>query len=156
MKIVGEGMNIGEAATKAGVTPKMVRHYESLGLLPRVRRSESGYRIYAEAEVHTLRFIRRSRDLGFSIPEIAELLELWQDRRRSSASVKRLAERHVVALERKLEELETMRSTLQHLIHCCHGDERPDCPILEDLGRAAPGPVAGGRKGAGGRAGRVA
>ena len=156
MKMAGEGMNIGEAATKAGVTPKMVRHYESLGLLPRVQRSESGYRIYAEAEVHTLRFIRRSRDLGFSIPEIAELLELWQDRRRSSASVKRLAERHVVALERKLEELETMRTTLQHLIHCCHGDERPDCPILEDLGRVAPGPVAGGRKGAGGRAGRVA
>ena len=133
MKISGEGMNIGEAAAKAGVTPKMVRHYESLGLLPRVRRSESGYRIYDEAEVHTLRFIRRSRDLGFSIPEIAELLKLWQDRRRSSASVKRLAERHVLALERKLEELEAMRDTLRHLIHCCHGDDRPDCPIIERM-----------------------
>lgn len=154
MKISGEGMNIGEAAAKAGVTPKMVRHYESLGLLPRVRRSESGYRIYDEAEVHTLRFIRRSRDLGFSIPEIAELLKLWQDRRRSSASVKRLAERHVLALERKLEELEAMRNTLRHLIHCCHGDDRPDCPILEDLGREAPAAVASGRKGAGGRSGR--
>lgn len=126
MKIAGQGMNIGEAAAKAGVTPKMVRHYESLGLLPRVRRTDSGYRIYDEAEVHTLRFIRRSRDLGFSIPEIAELLKLWQDRRRSSASVKRLAERHVLALERKLEELEAMRDTLRHLIHCCHGDDRPD------------------------------
>lgn len=154
MKISGEGMNIGEAAAKAGVTPKMVRHYESLGLLPRVRRSESGYRIYDEAEVHTLRFIRRSRDLGFSIPEIAELLKLWQDRRRSSASVKRLAERHVLALERKLEELEAMRDTLRHLIHCCHGDDRPDCPILEDLGREASAAVASGRKGAGGRSGR--
>jgi Cu(I)-responsive transcriptional regulator len=156
MKTAGEGMNIGEAAARAGVTPKMVRHYESLGLLPRVQRSESGYRIYAEAEVHTLRFIRRSRDLGFSIPEIAELLKLWQDRRRPSASVKRVAERHVLALERKLAELETMRGTLQHLIHCCHGDDRPDCPILEDLGRPEPGPVAGGRKGAGGRAGKSA
>lgn len=156
MKTAGEGMNIGEAAARAGVTPKMVRHYESLGLLPRVQRSESGYRIYAEAEVHTLRFIRRSRDLGFSIAEIAELLELWQDRSRPSASVKRVAQRHVLALERKLEELETMRSTLQHLIHCCHGDDRPDCPILEDLGRAEPGPVAGERKGAGGRAGKSA
>lgn len=156
MKIAGQGMNIGEAAAKAGVTPKMVRHYESLGLLPRVRRTDSGYRIYDEAEVHTLRFIRRSRDLGFSIPEIAELLKLWQDRRRSSASVKRLAERHVLALERKLEELEAMRDTLRHLIHCCHGDDRPDCPILEDLGREAPADVARGLEGAGGRSGKLA
>jgi len=105
--------------------------------------------------VHTLRFIRRSRDLGFSIAEIAELLELWQDRSRPSASVKRLAQRHVLALERKLEELETMRSTLQHLIHCCHGDDRPDLPdSSRSLGRAEPGPVAGERKGAGGRAGK--
>lgn len=136
MKTLAERMNIGEAAGKAGVTPKMVRHYESLGLLPRVQRTESGYRVYTDSEIHTLRFIKRSRDLGFSIPEIAELLKLWQDRRRPSARVKKLAERHALELERKINELESMRKTLRHLIHCCHGDERPDCPILEDLERS--------------------
>lgn len=133
MKTIGDGMNIGEAAEKAGVTPKMVRHYESLGLLPKVHRTESGYRVYGESEVHTLRFIKRSRDLGFSIPVIGELLNLWQDRRRSSASVKKVASAHLAELDRKITEMESMRKTLGHLIHCCHGDDRPDCPILGDL-----------------------
>lgn len=139
MRTIGEGMNIGEAAEKAGVTPKMVRHYESLGLLPKVRRTESGYRVYGEAEVHTLRFIKRSRDLGFSMAEIAELVKLWQDRRRPSASVKKVASSHLAELDRKIQEMQSMRKTLSHLIHCCHGDDRPDCPILEDLeGLGAP------------------
>jgi MerR family copper efflux transcriptional regulator len=138
MKTIAEGMNIGEAAEKAGVTPKMVRHYESLGLLPKVHRTESGYRVYGEPEVHTLRFIKRSRDLGFSIPEISELVKLWQDRRRPSSSVKKVAATHLAELDRKIEEMQSMRKTLGHLIHCCQGDHRPDCPILEDLGRAKP------------------
>lgn len=138
MKTISDGMNIGEAAEKAGVTPKMVRHYESLGLLPKVHRTESGYRVYGEPEVHTLRFIKRSRDLGFSIPEISELVKLWQDRRRPSSSVKKVAATHLAELDRKIEEMQSMRKTLSHLIHCCQGDHRPDCPILEDLGRATP------------------
>ncbi|MGZ5181462.1 MAG: Cu(I)-responsive transcriptional regulator [Ramlibacter sp.] len=125
--------NIGEAARQSGVSAKMVRHYESLGLLPSVRRTEAGYRQYGEAEVHTLRFIRRARDLGFSMHEIEQLLHLWQDRRRSSAEVRRIASRHVEELSRKLAEMEAMRRTLQHLVHCCRGDDRPDCPILDEL-----------------------
>ncbi|TWO73013.1 Cu(I)-responsive transcriptional regulator [Caenimonas sedimenti] len=144
MKTIAEGMNIGEAAEKAGVTPKMVRHYESLGLLPKVHRTESGYRVYGQPEVHTLRFIKRSRDLGFSIPEISELVKLWQDRRRPSSSVKKVAAAHLAELDRKLEEMQSMRKTLSHLVHCCQGDHRPECPILEDLGREAP--VHGGAK----------
>ena len=135
MRTIVDGMNIGEAAEKAGVTPKMVRHYESLGLLPKVHRTEAGYRVYRDAEVHTLRFIKRSRDLGFSIPEIGELVKLWQDRRRPSASVKKVASAHLAELDRKIKEMESMRKTLSHLVHCCQGDDRPDCPILEDLGR---------------------
>jgi MerR family transcriptional regulator, copper efflux regulator len=133
----GALLNIGEAARRSGVSAKMVRHYESLGLLPAVNRTESGYRQYGDSEVHTLRFIRRARDLGFSMAEIAELLKLWQDRRRSSHQVHRIAQRHVDELTRKLHEMEAMRRTLQHLIDCCHGDERPECPILEELGGAA-------------------
>lgn len=125
--------NIGEAAQRSGVSAKMVRHYESLGLLPAVHRTEAGYRQYGEAEVHTLRFIRRARDLGFSMAEIAELVKLWQNRRRSSADVRRIALRHVEELTRKMQEMEQMRRTLQHLVHCCQGDQRPDCPILEEL-----------------------
>ena len=138
MKTIADGMNIGEAAEMAGVTPKMVRHYESLGLLHKVHRTESGYRVYGEPEVHTLRFIKRSRDLGFSIPEISELVKLWQDRRRPSSSVKKVAATHLAELDRKIEEMQSMRKTLSHLIHCCQGDHRPACPILEDLGRFAP------------------
>jgi Cu(I)-responsive transcriptional regulator len=126
-------MNIGEAASRSGVSAKMVRHYEALGLLPRVARSDAGYRRYGDAEVHTLRFIRRARDLGFSIAEIGELLKLWQNRRRASADVRRIAERHAKDLERRIEQMQAMRRTLQHLIAGCHGDERPECPILEEL-----------------------
>lgn len=126
-------LNIGDAAARSGVSAKMVRHYESLGLLPAVHRTDAGYRQYGEREVHTLRFIRRARDLGFSMAEIAELVKLWQNRRRSSHEVHRIASRHVEELTRKLEEMEAMRRTLQHLVDCCHGDERPDCPILDEL-----------------------
>ena len=126
-------MNIGQAAERSGVSAKMVRHYESLGLLPRIGRTESGYRQYAEKEVHTLRFIRRARDLGFSMAEIAELLKLWQNRRRASADVKRIALSHVADLDRRMEEMAAMKRTLERLADCCHGDERPDCPILDEL-----------------------
>ena len=125
--------NVGEAARLSDVSAKMVRHYESLGLLPAISRTESGYRQYTDKEVHTLRFIRRARDLGFSMAEIAELLKLWQNRRRPSASVKRIATDHITALDTKMAEMAAMRKTLQHLVHCCSGDDRPDCPILDDL-----------------------
>ena len=128
-----EQFNIGEAATRSGVSAKMVRHYESLGLLPAVARSDSGYRRYSDRQVHTLRFIRRARDLGFSMAEIAELLKLWQNRRRASADVKRIAQRHIADLERRMAAMVEMRDALKHLADCCQGDHRPDCPILEEL-----------------------
>ena len=127
-------MNIGQAAQASGVSAKMVRHYESVGLFPEARRTESGYRQYTDRDVHTLRFIRQSRDLGFSIEQIRELLGLWQNRRRSSRQVKALAQAHIRELDAKLQELQTMKATLEHLVHCCHGDERPECPILDELG----------------------
>ncbi len=131
---IGAGpFNVGEAARLSNVSAKMVRYYESLGLLPAISRTDSGYRQYTDREVHTLRFIRRSRDLGFSMAEIAELLKLWQNRRRPSSSVKRIASEHIEALEAKMAEMAAMRKTLQHLVHCCSGDERPDCPILDEL-----------------------
>jgi len=126
-------VSIGEAAQRSGVSARMVRHYESLGLLPAVARTESGYRQYGEADIHTLRFIKRSRDLGFSMEEIAELVGLWNNRRRASASVKRIAEKHLGELEQRIADMQSMRSTLAHLVHCCHGDSRPECPILDDL-----------------------
>ncbi|MES2785551.1 MAG: Cu(I)-responsive transcriptional regulator [Pseudomonadota bacterium] len=125
--------NIGEAARRSGVSAKMARHYESLGLLPEVNRTASGYRVYTDKEVHTLRFIKRSRDLGFSMAEITELLKLWQNRSRSSADVRRIAARHVEDLDQRMKEMEAMRKTLKTLIHCCQGDNRPDCPILDEL-----------------------
>ena len=125
--------NIGEAARRSGVSARMVRHYEGLGLLPAVARTESGYRQYSEADIHTLRFIKRSRDLGFSMEEIAELVGLWHNRRRTSASVKRIAQKHLGELEQRIADMQAMQRTLSHLVHCCHGDARPDCPILEDL-----------------------
>lgn len=125
--------NIGEAASRSGVSAKMVRHYESLGLLPKVGRTDSGYRQYTDKEVHTLRFIRRARDLGFSMAEIAELLKLWQDRRRASAHVKRIALEHVADLSKRIQEMEAMKRTLERLAGCCHGDSRPECPILDEL-----------------------
>ena len=124
---------IGEAAARSGVSMKMVRHDEALGLLPGVRRTESGYRLYGPREVRTLRFIRRARDLGFGMQEIARLLELWHNRRRTSASVKRIATAHLADLNRRMAEMDEMRRTLQHLVDCCRGDQRPDCPILDDL-----------------------
>lgn len=126
-------MNIGAAAARSGVSAKMIRHYESLNMLPPVARSEGGYRLYSERELHQLRFIRHARDLGFSIAEITELLALWQDRERASADVKRIALAHVHELERKMSELAAMKATLQRLADCCHGDHRPDCPILDEL-----------------------
>jgi Cu(I)-responsive transcriptional regulator len=128
-------VNIGDAARLSGVSAKMVRHYEGLGLLPAVARTDSGYRQYSEPEVHTLRFIKRSRDLGFSMEEIGELVGLWQNRRRASANVRKIAQKHADELAQKIAAMEEMRKTLAHLIHCCHGDERPECPILEDLAR---------------------
>ncbi|TPG47300.1 Cu(I)-responsive transcriptional regulator [Roseomonas nepalensis] len=132
-------MRIGEAARASGVSAKMIRHYEAVGLLPAASRRESGYRDYGEAEVHALRFIRRARDLGFSLAEIAGLLALWADRGRASAEVKRLALRHVADLERKARDLSAMADTLRRLAASYHGDARPDCPILEDLAGHAPG-----------------
>ena len=128
-------VNIGEAAKRSGVSAKMVRHYESLGLLPRVARTDSGYRQYGEADVHTLRFIKRARDLGFTMEEIGELVSLWQNRRRASANVRRIAQKHAQDLAQRIAQMQEMQRTLQHLIHCCHGDERPECPILEELAR---------------------
>jgi MerR family copper efflux transcriptional regulator len=128
-------VNIGQAAQLSGVSAKMVRHYEGLGLLPRVARTDSGYRQYNEADVHTLRFIKRARDLGFSMVEIAELVGLWQNRRRASANVRRVAQKHAEELAQRISAMQEMQKTLRHLIHCCQGNERPACPILEELAR---------------------
>jgi len=126
-------VNISEAAPRSGVSAKMIRHYESLSLLPKVGRTASGYRQSEPREVHTLRFVRRSRQLGFSMVEIAALLKLWQNRRRSSADVKRIALSHVADLDRRMSEVVAMKRTPQSLAACCHGDGRPDCPILDEL-----------------------
>jgi len=131
-------MNIGQAAKASGVSAKMIRHYEAVGLLPAAARTDAGYRQYAEADVHTLRFIRHARDLGFSIPEIGELVGLWQNRKRPSRQVKAMAIAHIAELEQKAAELLAMKATLEHLVHCCHGDDRPECPILESLAAEAP------------------
>ena len=132
-------MNIGQAAHASGVSAKMIRHYESLGLLPDIARTESGYRQYDGAAVHTLRFIRRSRDLGFGIEEIRTLLQLWRNRQRASGEVKRVALEHAADLQRRIEEMQAMKRTLEQLATHCHGDDRPDCPILDDLAaEAAP------------------
>jgi len=136
-------MNIGEAARASGVSAKMIRHYESVGLFPEAVRTDAGYRQYTDREVNTLRFVRQARDLGFSIEQIRELLGLWQNRRRPSRQVKALAQAHIQELEQKLEELQTMKATLEHLVHCCHGDDRPDCPILETLANGAANDEAG-------------
>ena len=129
--------NIGAAAALSGVTAKMLRHYESLGLLGQVHRTDSGYRQYTEADVHTLRFIKRSRDLGFSMVEIAELVDLWRNRERASAQVKHIAQQHVNELAARIDAMQAMQRTLQNLLQHCHGDDRPDCPILDDLAGAS-------------------
>jgi MerR family gold-responsive transcriptional activator of gol and ges genes len=126
-------MNIGEAARASGVSAKMIRYYEEIGLIPRPGRSGSGYRVYGQRDVHVLRFIRRARDLGFSVEAIRDLLGLWQDRERHSADVKRLALAHVADLRARIRAMEEMAGTLETLAACCHGDDRPDCPILDDL-----------------------
>ncbi|KRC28971.1 Cu(I)-responsive transcriptional regulator [Acidovorax sp. Root219] len=132
-------VSIGEAARRAGVSARMVRHYESLGLVAGVARTDSGYRQYTAADVHGLRFIRRARDLGFSMEEIAGLLALWQDRSRASSQVKRIAQAHIEDLNERIAAMQAMQRSLQTLVSCCHGDERPDCPILDDLaGEPAP------------------
>lgn len=134
-------MNIGQAAQASGLSAKMIRYYEQTGLIPPARRNESGYRNYAPSDVHMLRFIRRGRELGFSMPQISELLSLWRDKSRQSAEVKRIAAAHMNELREKIGGLEQMANTLQTLIECCAGDNRPECPILTDLENAAgPGP----------------
>ncbi|AWI89473.1 Cu(I)-responsive transcriptional regulator [Methylobacterium sp. DM1] len=131
---------IGEAARATGVSAKMIRYYEETGLLGPADRTASGYRVYGESDLHALRFVRRARDLGFSMREIADLLALWQDRSRASAAVKAVALDHVADLRRRIGELEAMARTLEHLAERCCGDDRPDCPILDDLagGEVAP------------------
>ena len=126
-------LNIGEAAQASAVSAKMIRHYEAIGLLPPARRTASGYRVYDEQDIRVLQFIHRGRALGFSLENIAGLLALWQDRDRASADVRRLAEQHIAELERKIGELQSMKRTLEALAHSCHGDQRSDCPILDDL-----------------------
>ena len=126
-------LNIGEAARASGVSAKMIRHYEAIGLVPPAGRTVSGYRLYREGDVHVLRFVRRARDLGFSVAEIGELLALWRNRRRASASVRKLAQQHIAQLDARIEQLGAMRRTLAALVRHCHGDARPDCPILDDL-----------------------
>ncbi len=131
-------MNIGEVARASGVSAKMIRYYESIGLLPLAARSESGYRVYGPSDVHRLGFIRRARRLGFSVAQIGRLEALWRDTNRASAEVKRIALEHVAELEEKIAELEAMRRTLRHLADHCQGDQRPDCPIIDDLAGAEP------------------
>jgi MerR family transcriptional regulator, copper efflux regulator len=126
-------MNIGQAAEVSGVSAKMIRYYESIGLIPKTVRTEAGYRVYSENDVNTLGFIRRARDLGFSVEQISELVTLWRDRQRASTDVKRIALEHVEILERKARELQEMAATLKHLADHCHGDSRPECPIIEGL-----------------------
>ncbi len=135
-------MNIGQAAKASGVSAKMIRYYEQTGLIPPAERRESGYRDYTGADVHMLRFIRRARDLGFAVAEIDDLLNLWRDKSRHSADVKRIATAHIAALRERIDSLNQMVGTLQTLTACCSGDDRPDCPILADLADTSEAPVA--------------
>ncbi|MGQ9424583.1 Cu(I)-responsive transcriptional regulator [Gilvimarinus sp. F26214L] len=127
--------NIGEAAQASGVSAKMIRHYEQIGLIPPASRTFTNYRIYSDEDVYTLQFIRRARRLGFSMKQVAVLLSLWQDKDRSSAEAKRLVLEHIGQLEEKIRELQAMANTLKTLADSCHGDDRPNCPILEDIAR---------------------
>lgn len=137
-------MNIGETARASGVSAKMIRHYEDIRLIPRANRTDAGYRRYTDKDVHTLRFIRQARNLGFSIRQIEHLLSLWRDQRRPSRKVKALAQAHVEELDARIRELEAMKRTLMELAAHCHGDERPECPILAGL--AASGALAAARR----------
>jgi Cu(I)-responsive transcriptional regulator len=136
-------MNIGDAAQAAGVTAKMIRHYESLGLIAQASRSDGGYRQYGPRDVSVLRFIRQSRSVGFSIKQIEQLLGLWADTRRESREVMALARDHIAELDRRMAEMAEMKTALQQLAQGCHGDERPDCPILGQLAGAAAPPAHG-------------
>lgn len=135
-------MNIGEASDRSGVSAKMIRYYESVGMLPSAARRPNGYRDYGDQDVAVLQFVRRTRDLGFSLEEVSALLALWSDKKRSSREVKKLAEKHIAELERRVREMRAVMKTLRGLARNCHGDERSDCPILDDL--ATP-PKAGKR-----------
>ena len=134
-------MNIGQAAKHTGLSAKMIRYYESIDLLPQAGRSDSGYRQYSAKDLERLRFIKRARDLGFSLEEVGKLLALWQDQQRSSADVKALAEQHIRELNEKIAQMTALRDTLEHLASHCQGDDRPDCPILTGIERGLP--VAG-------------
>ncbi|ALG73831.1 MerR family transcriptional regulator [Azospirillum thiophilum] len=126
-------MTIGDAAKASGVNAKLIRYYESIGLIPEAGRTASGYRLYGAADVNVLRFVKRARTLGFGIERIQKLVGLWQDRSRCSKEVKRIAQQHIDELDAKIAELQAMRDTLHELADACHGDERPECPILKDL-----------------------
>ena len=126
-------MNIGEVATKSQVNPKMIRRYEDMGIIPKAGRSDSGYRQYTENDVHILNFVKRSRELGFTMKDIKQLVSLWRNKNRSSSQVKSIASRHIQELDKKLLKIQTMLSTLNHLVNNCQGDHRPDCPILNEL-----------------------
>lgn len=126
-------MNIGEAAKTAGVNAKFIRHYETRGIIPKATRTETGYRVYTENDVHILRFVKQARSLGFSLAEIKKLVNLWRNKNRKSEDVKSITTRHIQALDTKIRELESIKRALENLAHHCHGDNRPDCPILEDL-----------------------
>ena len=130
-------LNIGEAAEATGVSAKSIRHYEEIGLIPPANRSFASYRLYSASDLHTLRFIKAARSLGFSIADIGTLLNLWQNHGRSSADVKKLALQHIADLDRRIAEMRSMRDTLQNLARNCHGDKRPDCPILKGLADGA-------------------
>jgi MerR family transcriptional regulator, copper efflux regulator len=130
---MNDSLSIGSAAKASGVSAKMIRHYESIGLLPAAQRSNGNYRLYGQQDVHNLRFIHRARSLGFPLETIRELLALWRNRQRSSSQVKKLALTHVAGLEAKIAEMQEMAAALKHLAHNCHGDDRPDCPILDGL-----------------------
>lgn len=136
-------MNIGEASQASGVSAKMIRYYEQIGLIRPSARTDNNYRVYGADDVHVLRFIKRARSLGFSLEETEKLLALWQDRARESAAVKAVAVEHIADLERRIAEMQGMVKTLKHLAHCCGGDGRPDCPILEDLAGHAEPPATG-------------
>ena len=125
--------NIGETAKASGVSAKMIRHYESIGLIGAARRTDAGYRVYDERDVQVLQFIHRSRELGFSLDQIKTLLALWQDKQRASKDVRAMAQRHIAELDEKIANMQAMRRTLEKLATKCHGDDRPDCPILDDL-----------------------
>lgn len=129
-------MNIGAAAKLSGVNAKTIRYYEQVGLIPPASRTQSGYRQYTEQAVQTLRFVERARSLGFAVEDVATLLGLWSDKNRKSSDVKALAHEHIAAIENKIEELSSMRDALNNLMRNCHGDERPDCPILDGLNRS--------------------